>query len=151
MKFFFYHFVYNMTKYNCANYHVKTTFLTGFIQGGTMCPTPPPPPCSTGKKKKPVVGRVKLANLPRSANVIWYTLGIEPQLRNLHSTSIAIRPRTHSCWQNVHMIQSYRYLLSKIMNEFETYAIICRQSIDSLFNLINSYLLNQISNRPSKY
>ena len=128
-----------MTKYNCANYHVKTTFLTGFIRGGgggTMSPTPPP---------------LKLANLPRSANVIWHTLGIEPQLRNLHSTSIAIRPRTHSCRQNVHMIQSYCYLLSKIMNEFETYAIICRQSIDSLFNLINSYLLNQISNRPSRY
>ena len=33
----------NITKYNCANYHVM--FLTGFIfiQGG-MSPPPPPPP-----------------------------------------------------------------------------------------------------------
>ena len=52
LEIFFGHFVYNITKYNCANYHVKSTFLTGFIQA-------PPPPRSTRRKKKPVVGRVK--------------------------------------------------------------------------------------------
>ena len=28
--------------------------------------------------------------------MIWHTLGIEPRSRNLHPTSIAIRPRTHN-------------------------------------------------------
>ena len=56
-----------MTKYNCANYHVKSTFLTGFIQGAHYVPPPPPPPRSTGRKKKPVVGRVK-KSLDRGVN-----------------------------------------------------------------------------------
>ena len=56
LKIFFDHFVYNITKYNCANYHVKSTFLTGFIQaggGGGGHYVPPPPPRSTERKKSP--------------------------------------------------------------------------------------------------
>ena len=34
MEIFFGHFVYNMIKYNCTNYHVKSIFLSGFMQGG---------------------------------------------------------------------------------------------------------------------
>ena len=29
------HFVYNMKKYNCTNYHVKSIFLSGFL--GQVC------------------------------------------------------------------------------------------------------------------
>ena len=56
LEFFFGHFVYNITKYNCTNYHYQHISIRIYT-GGTMCP-PPPPPRSTGRKKKPVVGRV---------------------------------------------------------------------------------------------
>ena len=34
LEIFFGHFVYNITNYNCTNYHVKSIFLSGFIRGG---------------------------------------------------------------------------------------------------------------------
>ena len=37
LKFFFYQFFCNIAKYDCAKFHVKSIFLSGFMQGGTMC------------------------------------------------------------------------------------------------------------------
>ena len=42
LKFFFYQFFCNITKYDCAKFHVKSIFLSGFMQGDTLCaPTHP--------------------------------------------------------------------------------------------------------------
>ena len=41
LKFFFYQFFCNITMYNCAKFHVKSIFLSGFMQGSTLCPPPP--------------------------------------------------------------------------------------------------------------
>ena len=43
LKIFFYHFFCHITKYDCAKFHFKSIFLSGFTQGegrvgGTMCP-----------------------------------------------------------------------------------------------------------------
>ena len=38
LEIIFGHFVYNMTKYTCTNYYVKSIFLSGFIQGGHYVP-----------------------------------------------------------------------------------------------------------------
>ena len=48
LKIFFYHFFFflcNITKYDCAKLHVKSIFISKFMQdqgGGTMRPLPPP-------------------------------------------------------------------------------------------------------------
>ena len=38
---FFYHFCCNITKYDCAKFHVKSIFLSGFTQGGHYMPPTP--------------------------------------------------------------------------------------------------------------
>ena len=41
LKFFFGHFVYNMTRYYCAKFYIKSIFLSGFMHGGHNVPPPP--------------------------------------------------------------------------------------------------------------
>ena len=43
LKISFYDFFVNVTKYDCAKFHDKNLFLSGFRQGVTMCPSTPPP------------------------------------------------------------------------------------------------------------
>ena len=38
LKFFFGHFVYNMTRYYCAKFYIKSIFLSGFMQGAQCAP-----------------------------------------------------------------------------------------------------------------
>ena len=40
LKFFFYQFFCNITKYDCAKFHVKNVFLSRFMQGEALCATP---------------------------------------------------------------------------------------------------------------
>ena len=53
LKISFYHFFVNVTKYDCAKFHDKNLFLSGFRQGVTMCPSTPPPLWGMIRQKYP--------------------------------------------------------------------------------------------------
>ena len=40
LKIFFYHFLCNITKYDCAKFHIKSIFLSGFTLGALCVPLP---------------------------------------------------------------------------------------------------------------
>ena len=55
LKLIFYHFFCNITKYDCAKFHAKSIFLSGFRQRAALCP-----PRGMTRKKYPGSDRVKI-------------------------------------------------------------------------------------------
>ena len=68
LKIFFYHFFSNIVKHECAKSYVKSIFLSGFTQRGTLCA--PPPHQGMIRQEQPVADRAKTKF--RKQGLIWF-------------------------------------------------------------------------------